>query len=126
MRSWFALTMSAFSIALVASCKRPTPDVLLDCTFLGFADIETHDVIRISPGTRQAQDLAFSPARSGTAQISEADYVVELIYSPQFKLRFRINRLTGEGSREFVDKGGAVAPTDYNAMKCRPYAGKPF
>jgi hypothetical protein len=118
-----------------APSAEKSPDVLLDCWWIADG-VQTLSILRISPSTKKAQDLAFMPAHSGTVQIGDSDYLVEFNAFPsdpsvKVRVRFQINRYTGEGNRQLLFdkeffKGKKEDPRDFSFLSCRPHEGKPL
>lgn len=97
-------------------------EVLLDCSSASIG----REILKLTPGASKVQNLSFMPARTGRLTVNEGDYFLEFTDMPVFKLRFRINRYTGDGTRELVDENGRVGPRDFWQIACKPYEGKPL
>jgi hypothetical protein len=110
---------------IASGCSRQPADIVLDCSTVGDS---IRDIIRIRPAQKAADVLSFSPARTGTAEITNNEYIVRLHVPPmsEYELLFRLNRFTSEGSREMIRPDGTTDSTTFYRVSCHPYDGKPL
>lgn len=90
---------------ILAGCSTPaskaaaTSDIVIDCTA---ADI--HHTFRISPTAHTVEDLSFSPARQGVADVSDSGYRLQFHERrDNYDLIVTIDRTTGQGTRNLFD-----------------------
>ena len=87
-------------------------------------------MLRIHRDGGRADDLSFTPMKAGTAEVTESGYVLrfELLPPPGPVLVFRINRFTGQGTRELFAPDGKAVPGHggYDLVACKPFTGSPL
>lgn len=105
-------------------CSPPPPaDVVLECSA---SDIR--HVLRIRANDRQVDDLSVVPATHGDAELSDTEYLLRFLERrDRYELLFRINRVTGSGTRELIDEEEQRVPGHggFDEISCRPYTGNP-
>ncbi len=101
------LTMCAVAgVAAAAGCSAPVqsldaamPDIVIDCVT---ADI--HHTFRINPSAHAVDDLSFSPAKRGVADVSDRDYRLSFHERrDNYDLILQIDRASGQGIRQLFD-----------------------
>ena len=119
-RAGLAPLLVGFS-CVVASCSH-SGETILDCTT---AEQGMRDIIRIRPDDKTAEHITLSPTRAGSVETTGGEYLVHFNgVPPGYELRLRINRVTGEGTREFLDPAGKTI--EFQVLMCKPYQGKPL
>ena len=74
-------------------------DIVLEC-----AAGDIHHTFRISPAARTVDDLSFSPVRSGTADVSDTQYLLQFHERrDNYDLFVQVDRATGKGTRSLFD-----------------------
>ncbi|MFN7981754.1 MAG: hypothetical protein U0Q11_07840 [Vicinamibacterales bacterium] len=74
-------------------------DTLMECRA---ADIR--HVLRIRPASHEVDDLTFTPAKTGTADVSGTDYRLQFHESrDNYDLVLRFDATTGKGTRRLFD-----------------------
>lgn len=110
--------------ALAAGCSSPQPEAVpvLDCTA---GDI--HHRLRVHAAEGQVEDLSFTPVKVGTADVSDARYVLRFPeHRDRYELILTIDRSTGTGMRElFDDEQQAIKGNGgTDALTCVPDGGR--
>jgi len=115
--------MIAGALAAAAlGCDR-RPATVLECSTTGN---EIRHVLRLRGDNRVVDDLSFNPPHVGTAEVTDSGYVLRFSEVPGCQLLFRVNRFTGDGTRELSCNGKLIVPGGYDTISCKPYAGKPL
>ena len=124
-RALFGIWIGLTGCGAVSCAKPEQPETVLDCSF----EPLQRDILRVRPGTGIAQDLSFTPARSGTVAVTDNSYMVK-IPDPltKWELRFSINRFTGEAERQLYNDEGKpdFGKGSQSFVICKPYRGKPL
>ena len=104
--AWCFPVCAVIGVAAAAGCSGPvqslgaqTPDIVIDCVT---ADI--HHTFRISPSERVVDDLSFTPARRGIADVSDQTYRLSFHERrDNYDLILLIDRASGKGTRQLFD-----------------------
>jgi hypothetical protein len=113
---------SAISTAfLVGYWGGPSNTVVLDCSS---GDIR--HILRIDRATQAAEDLSSDPSdppRRGSVLLSDTGYLLRFKAPGEFSLLFRINRFTGGGTRQLLNREGTSLEGHggFNQIVCIPY-----
>jgi len=96
---WLAAASSLQCSKTEAPVTTRGADTVLECRAS-----EIHHVLRIRAAAQEVDDLAFSPAKSGAADVSDAVYVLRF-HEPRdnYDLVFEIDRSSGHGTRRLFD-----------------------
>ena len=82
-----------------ASVETPGPEIVLECTA---GDIR-HE-LHVRPVEHAVEDVSFTPAKAGVADISDAAYLLRFEdRRDHYELQFQIDRATGAGMRRLFD-----------------------
>lgn len=103
---WFSMCVVTGVAAAAAGCSAPvpslgaqSPDIVIDCVT---ADI--HHTFRISPSDHVVDDLSFTPARRGIADVSDREYRLSFHERrDNYDLILLIDRASGKGIRQLFD-----------------------
>lgn len=126
MRPGSAAFVLLISVLFAACDRASTKDVTVDCSSV-IDGLPNRDILRISPDSLTSLHLTLSPPVKGSVKVDEADYTVDFTHVPGFRLRFRINRYTGEGQRRLSDeRDGANTTVSWAPVVCKPYEGNPL
>jgi hypothetical protein len=130
LKAWIAwpilvfLVSGVFWLVVPGLLSRRQTAVVLDCSAQ-----EILHILRIQGDGQFAEDLSFNPPHTGTANVTDAGYVLRFSVVPAAgQLLFRINRFTGDGTREIIDQDGKtiVGHGGFDRISCKPYTDKPF
>jgi hypothetical protein len=109
---------------LVTGCSNLPAVTVIDC-----AGRDVRHILRIHTDQRTVDDLAFTPPTTGTADVSDAAFVLRFETTPTGAgLLFRINRDTGDGTVEPIDPKGKTVTGQggFDQIACKPYRSRPF
>ncbi|MEQ1729216.1 MAG: hypothetical protein ABL982_12635 [Vicinamibacterales bacterium] len=82
-----------------SSTAAQAADIVLEC-----AAGDIHHTFRISPAARSVDDLSFSPARRGVADVSDTQYLLQFHERrDSYDLFVQVDRATGTGIRSLFD-----------------------
>jgi hypothetical protein len=113
---------SVLTVVVALSLTGCSTETVLDCSTEGPA---IRDIIRIRARQGSAEDLSFSPARSGTATVTDNEYTLRFTgIPPGYELLFRINRFTSGGTRELIGPDGKTINGAFYLISCKPYTEK--
>jgi hypothetical protein len=109
---------------LLTGCSNLPAVTVIDC-----AAGDIRHILRIHTDQRTVDDLAFTPPTTGTAEVSDAAFTLHFKNKPtDFQLLFRINRYTGDGTRELIDADGKTVTGHggFDQISCKPYRSQPL
>ena len=92
------LLATAGLFLFVTGCSSLAAVTVIDCT-----SGDVRHILRIHTEERTVDDLASTPPTTGTAEVSDAAFVLRFKTSPSdFQVLFRIDRVTGDGTRKLI------------------------
>ena len=125
-RNLFFLLAGANVVVAATRCAPPPPppaDIVLDCSA---PDI--HHILRIRASDRQVDDLSVVPAKHGDAELVDSEYRLQFLERrDSYEVLFRINTVTGSGTRELIDEEGQSVRGHggFDEISCKPHSGNP-
>lgn len=105
----------------IVQCAQPA-DPVLDCSAS-----DVRHILRIHPSERTVEDLSFTPAKNGEAELSGGVYVLRFLENrDRYELIFQINAATGIGTRQlFDDEQQAIkGHGGSDEVSCKPFTGE--
>jgi hypothetical protein len=109
---------------VLAGCSNLPAVTVIDC-----AAGDIRHILRIHTDRHTVDDLAFTPPAAGTADVSAGAFILRFRNQPaDFQLLFRINRYTGDGTRELIDSEGksVTGHGGFDQITCKPYRSNPL
>jgi hypothetical protein len=116
-------TAAALCLFLTGCSNLPAVTVI-DC-----AVGDSRHILRIHTDQQTVDDLAFTPPATGTAEVSDAAFILRFRNKPtDYLLVFRIDRYTGGGTRELIDSDGKTVTGHggFDQISCKPYRSQPL
>jgi len=117
-RSVLCCLLTAPVVALVSGCSSPDA-VTLECSA---GDL--HHILRIRAAAHEVDDLSAVPAKHGDAMVSGTEYLLRFPEPRDYyELRFRIDMVTGRGTRELYDDEAQLirGHGGFDNIACVPY-----
>jgi hypothetical protein len=117
-------TATAALCLVLAGCSNLPAVTVIDC-----AAGDIRHILRIRTDQHTVDDLAFTPPATGTAEVSAAAFILRFKNKPaDFQLLFRIDRHTGDGTRELIDSDGksVIGHGGFDQITCKPYRSNPL
>jgi hypothetical protein len=109
---------------LLTGCSNLSAVTVIDC-----AAGDIRHILRIHTDRNTVDDLAFTPPTTGTAEVSDVAFILRFRVTPaDHQLLFRINRYTGEGTRELIDVDGKTLTGHggFDEISCKPFRSQPL
>lgn len=105
-RRWVTGCIMGVAVAVSPACvfQSGAPGEAADDVVLECAAGDIHHLLRVRPSAQLVEDLSFSPAKSGVAEVSASEYLLQFHEDrDKYDLVLQVDKATGKGTRRLFD-----------------------